>query len=362
MPAWLGSGFWEGATPPQGTFAEFFGSSWASSLGHIRYSRYVVQWNAFTDGESGDLSQRHLFEGWLRDSAYYGLSTDLSLTNYIDDGHEQAAEHMPQSVGEYEAKLAELLAWAQGVYPVRYVEAWNEPNAQGAMKGELSYAGKTWTAATAAEYTNAATKVCESYGCTVIAANLFDGGTDAVRYEEEYESKLTEPPAIWGVHPYWAVQDDDERYITDLEDAANRPARVWFTEVGAYYCYKEDGSIVVQGEARQAERAKVLNAIIVKQKPEHVFYYQATNTTGRRACSEGQSETALFLGSGQGFGPSLAASYIWTNNEVPSGFMDGVFSPRASNGTFAFGAQTGCVRAASWSFLDARHALTACAV
>ena len=321
MPAWLGSGFWEGGAPPQGTFAESFGSSWTSSLGHIRLARYIAQWNAFTDGESGEVSNRHVFEGWLKDAAYYGLTLDLSLTNYIEEGHTQAAQHMPKSVGEYETNLIEFLKWAQGIDPIRYVEAWNEPNAQGAMKGELSYEGKTWTAPTAAEYTNAATKVCESYGCTVIAANLYDGGAGAVKYEEEYEKVLTKAPAIWGVHPYWSVQHMSESYVVKLEEAAKRPAHVWFTEVGAYYCYKEGNTMVVNGEAGQAERAESLTrTIIPKIKPEHTFYYQADNTTGKSTCSEGTPETALFMGSGAGFQPRLAASYIWANERMPWGF------------------------------------------
>ena len=57
-------------------FAGLFEHSWVADS-HIRYARYVVQWNVMS---SDYTAERSIFEHWLEDVASLGLAADVSLT------------------------------------------------------------------------------------------------------------------------------------------------------------------------------------------------------------------------------------------------------------------------------------------
>jgi hypothetical protein len=116
-----------------------------------------------------------------------------------------------------------------------------------------------------------------------------------LEYERRYEREL-EPrdPGNWGIHPYHAV-----KYMTTGTLAAFRGAlpdpttdRIWFTEVGAYYC--EQGT--TYGEASQEQRARFLVETLMPEfQPAHVFYYElAWRYDEPSPCNSQRDDTALY--------------------------------------------------------------------
>ena len=89
----------------------------------------MVQWDVMREPSGGADAQgdyRERLEAWLEDVASLGLVPDVALTSY--DGI------YPHRVGEYAASLSQLLERARAMgRPLPYVEAWNEPNNQGAL-------------------------------------------------------------------------------------------------------------------------------------------------------------------------------------------------------------------------------------
>ncbi|HEY2572399.1 MAG TPA: hypothetical protein VGI27_13055, partial [Solirubrobacteraceae bacterium] len=229
LPAWDGSF----AGSP---FAELFRSRWTGAgSGQIAFARYVVQWDAMAEPSSGPHATgnyRERFEAWLEDVRSLRLTPVVALTSY-DGVH-------PGSAGEYLARLEAILDRAAAMgYPLAYIEAWNEPNNQGAQ-----------TATTAAEFANSANDLCQARrSCTVIAGD-FEDRSDLAAYEHAYVQALTFAPRIWGVHPYVSVQSHRDtnlrRLVGGLPSGGGR--QIWFTEIGALFCSRGE----VRGEARQA--------------------------------------------------------------------------------------------------------------
>jgi hypothetical protein len=297
LPAWDGDF-------SESYFARLFSAVWVGS-GHIRLARYVAQWDLMREGSAGANSHgdyRERLEAWLSDVGSLGLVPEIALTSY--DGV------YPQTLGEYQMRLSELLDLARAMgHPVRYVEAWNEPNGQGAQ-----------TAAHAAQLTNSAAAVCaaEEYGCTVVAGNLLDA-PGASGYEREYERALDFSPAIWGLHPYFSVELESEAPLESLIE--NLPGggageRIWFTEVAAHACTDFGGRLQDNGELGQASRSRwLVDTLMANRKPEHVFYYAFLLSERRQpSCALEPEDDALYQPSaapGAPDAPRAAASYIW---------------------------------------------------
>lgn len=287
------------------SFAQAFDSDWVAGA-RLRYARYVVQWNAMSNGYS---AERSLFESWLDDVARIGLTPVLALTSYDD--------HYPRSVPEYLAGLAGLLSWAQQAgHPIAYIEPWNEPNNQGHR-----------TPAAAARLANAAHMACEAgYGCTVVAGD-FEDAPGLARYERAYERDLGFEPTIWGVHPYRSVEDMNEGPY--LNFARNLPrqgagAQIWFTEIAARRCTDYDGTLNEHGEAGQVRRAQwLVNTLMRNRAPAHVFYYGFLLGGYRQpSCAQEREDGALYAPSGEPpkveDRPRAAASVIWAATRVES--------------------------------------------
>lgn len=277
-------------------FASLFDSSWVSSS-RIRYARYVVQWNVTaTHG-----AERLDFQAWLSDAASLGLISDVALTSY--DGV------YPRSTGEYRARLRDIVAWASYIgHPIRYVEAWNEPNNQG-----------NEPAPDAARFANAAAEVCGAgYDCIVIAGDVEDN-PGARAYEREYRQHLGFVPSIWGIHPYYSVEHQSDSYYDHALQGlpgGGAGSRIWITEIAARECTDYGGRLRDYGEAGQARRAKwLVTDLIAASKPEHVFYYEfLLSGHKQRACGSEREDDALYLPSGDAEDPDrarLAARYIW---------------------------------------------------
>ncbi len=247
LPAWDGSF-------ERSSFVSSFRATW---LGQLSMARYALQWDAMgeaSDGPSAHGDYRERFEAWLRDVRSLGLAPVIALTSYT--------HAYPGSAGEYARGLEAILEdAAQAGSPIAYVEAWNEPNDQGAE-----------TAVKAGEIANWANSICELRDCQVIAGD-FEDRPGVVAYEQAYVSVLSFAPAIWGIHPYYSVQAHDDAAVLEIEQAlphGGEGSQIWFTEIGAYYC--ADGQL--RGEARQARDASYLvNGLIPATAPTHVFYY-----------------------------------------------------------------------------------------
>jgi hypothetical protein len=311
LPAWDG-GF------DESYFAGLFNDTWAHGPGaHISFARYVVQWNLFSGKYPRYVAE---FEAWLNDVASIDLKSEIGLTSY--DGS------LPGSPKEYRTELVRILSRASVLGdPVRWLEAWNEPNGQG---GE--------SATNAAHFTNAASSVCErEYGCTVIAGDFADS-PNVAGYEEEYIENLNPVPINWGVHPYYSVEQESEAPLRNVrEHLPNRGEheQIWFTEVAARKCSDFGDNLVENGEAGQAQHADwLVNTLIKNVKPEHVFYYEVLLREGKRPdCQTEGSDSALYEPSADPTEPDRprpAAAYIWGGEGPPPGEGDDAFMANAA--------------------------------
>jgi hypothetical protein len=207
-------------------FPGFFSNTWVAPHGHVTLARYVVQWNVVSGpNEEPYISYRQQFKAWVEDAGGMGLTLDVALTSYN--------ALYPSSSSEYKTRLLEILNQAKAMgHPIRYLEAWNEPNVQGGYK-------KVSEAAIPAHFTNSAYAACEEgYGCTIIAGDVEDN-SGAKAYEEEYRKNLNPVPTIWGIHPYYSVEEMNESYYTKaVEGLPNGGVgdQVWITEVAARVC------------------------------------------------------------------------------------------------------------------------------
>jgi hypothetical protein len=238
----------------------------------------------------------------------------------------------PQTPGAYAAGLRQLLdrATAMG-HPIRYVEAWNEPNGQGKE-----------TALRAAQLTNSAQAVCAlAYGCTVVAGNFVDSPSVG-HYEQEYERALNPVPTIWGVHPYYSVEQASEvpfgSFVENLP-GSGVGEQIWFTEIAARVCTNYRGHLSENGQIGQANRTRwLVDTLMRNRRPQHVFYY-AFLLGGRRqpSCAEGPEDGALYEPSADPNAPDTprpAASYVWGGepNALAGSCGEPMSFARAANG------------------------------
>jgi hypothetical protein len=292
------------------SFAKLFRTVWitGSAGPHIRLARIVVPWDVIGDAD-GEGLHFELFAAWLRDVKWLGLTPDVAIAQAESPFAGKAAElpRVPASAALYGEYVAALLSYAASAgEPIRYLEAWNEPNNSG--KGRVNM----WhpSAAAAAGFMNVATSLCARYACTPIAGDFLDsqyqraghqevreGVTGmGVRYEQEYVARLRRPlPANWGFHPYAAVKYATTETISSFERALPlKSLELWFTEVGAYHC--EAGTISTP--AAQQQGARYLDALInFDFNVAHVFYYElkAPSEAQESACNGPRgADTSLY--------------------------------------------------------------------
>jgi hypothetical protein len=291
-------------------FANFFRAVWVDGDPgpHVRFARFVVPWDLMGDAR-GEGLHFELFAAWLRDVKWLGLTPDVAIAQaeapIAVNGEELA--RVPVSPAVYSEYVGALLAYATAAgEPIRYVEAWNEPNNSG--KGPVDEGHPS--AAEAAEFMNVATSLCARDGCTPIAGDFLDsqyqraghaevaeGATGmGVRYEQEYVAHLHAPlPANWGFHPYAAVKYRTTETISSFEQGLPlKNIYLWFTEVGAYRC--EDGSAFTAGAQQQG--ARYLDTLINSDfNVAHIFYYElkAPTQAEESACpGAGGADTSVY--------------------------------------------------------------------
>jgi hypothetical protein len=319
LPAWDG-GF------DESYFAGLFNDTWVHDPGaHISFARYVVQWNVMSGKYSRYLTE---FEAWLDDVASIDLKPEIGLTSY--DGS------LPGSAGEYRTELGRILSRASALGdPIRWLEAWNEPNGQG-----------NESAVNAADFTNEASSICaDGDGCTVIAGD-FEDAPNVAGYEEEYIENLNPVPINWGVHPYYSVEEESEAPFQNVREHLpnkGKGEQIWFTEVAARKCSDFGDNLVENGESGQAQRADwLVNSLIKNVKPEHVFYYEFLLKERREPeCQTEESDGALYEPStdpAEPDRPRVAAAYIQGGEGAPPGDGDDdAFMANAAQATLTGG-------------------------
>jgi hypothetical protein len=263
-------------------FTSFFQGAWVGSSGseHLQYARFVTAPDAVAQGGACEANLDNWFT-YVTQTLH--LIPVIAVWDVAEGG---CANHGAPSSSAYATDIGQLLTHLDSLYAgttVPYIEAWNEPNSSGVP------------AATAAGYWTAANGVCATAGCTAIAGDFVDNDPDQgsqsfapgcaanltynnlATYERNYVTALgTGSPAIWGFHPYFAVNCEQSTSVATFEDNLPTPAgQIWFTEVGAWECVK--GQSTPRGVARQqADAAYLVNTLMSASSPgapAHVFWY-----------------------------------------------------------------------------------------
>jgi hypothetical protein len=286
LASWAYS-FAEGAqlsAPFPGSFA----GPWAGGpLSRIRLARYVVQWDAMRG--AGYPQELANLGAWYEATLALGLTPDLALANY-----NCADCDAPSDPADFASQLQAL----HGRFPaIGVYEAWNEPNLPGSFH---------LPAGEAAQLMNVTHAFCELRGCVAIAGDFSDAAAGLAGYEREYERAL-EPrdPIDWGIHLYRAVKSESARTLQEFRSLLPDPRgdRLWFTELGAYYC--EFGAR--RGASTQQSNATYLvDRLIASADPLHAFYYQVVWPFDQRPpCGARTEDTALYAALADG-GPLVA--------------------------------------------------------
>ncbi len=303
-------------------FAKYFRSVWVrGARGHIRFARFVVPWDVM-DAPHGETLHFDLFAAWLADVRWLGLTPDVAIEQaeapLVSD--HTALPRVPRSQAMYSARVAALLRYAASIGdPIRFLEAWNEPNNTGVGSVNDGHP----SAVRAAEFMNAASALCGTFRCTPIAGDFLDSHyqrpghpevTDAgvgmgVRYEREYAAALTTPlPANWGFHPYAAVKYRTADTLESFEQGLPAGASVWLTEAGAYLCQAGRAS----SASEQADGARYLNTLIRPFfKVIHAWYYElkAPGAEQEAPCpGSGGADTSIYTAADQ---PRSAAAIVF---------------------------------------------------
>ncbi len=327
-------------------FPSFFASSWVGSPpSHVRYARFVTAPDAVAQG---GLCLQNLVD-WLTYVTHLQLIPVLSVWNVPEGG---CVNNGKPSTQTYTNDIGQLLAYldGQGLTAIPYIEAWNEPNSSGV------------TAPQAAAYWTAADAICATANCTAIAGDLVDNDPDQGRqtfnpgcaanltynnhlapYEVNYVAALgSARPAIWGFHPYFAVNCEQSASVTTF--AANLPTpanETWFTEVGAWECVK--GQSPPRGVGpQQADADYLVNQLMTSSiAPAHVFWYELAPLVYTQSCSK-YADSALYEAqSAPGFlfaRPAAATVYGPDPATATTGAASGVSSTTATfNATYTPG-------------------------
>jgi hypothetical protein len=323
---------WDGAAFDVASFSSrpfprYFRDVWVGGgEGHVSYARFVVPWDVMA-APRGETLHFDLFAAWLADVRWLGLTPVLAVeqAESVTRANGAYLGRIPASAESYRAYVAALLRYAASAgEPIRYLEAWNEPNNTGT--GPVGEGHPS--AALAAEFMNVASSLCAERGCTPIAGDFLDSqyqqpgheeakertrgaptsGASAgvastgmgVAYEREYLAHLTTPyPLNWGFHPYAAVKYRTTQTIAAFERALPSQAAVWFTEVGAYLCQGAHAST----QSEQADGVRYLDGLIDPAlKVTHAFYYELKAETEEQETScpgPGGADTSVYGSSDQ---------------------------------------------------------------
>jgi hypothetical protein len=354
-------------------FYDYFQQAWVGTLpSHIRYARFVTAPDVVAQGGA---CEQNLFNWYIYVTETLHLIPVIAVWDVAEGG---CANHGVPSNAKYTTDLHQLLAVLSGLgTPLTYIEAWNEPNASGVS---ATAAAGLWSDASA---------VCATVGCTALAGDFVDSPDQSGQkfnpgctanltfnslrtYEGVYVKGLGgAQPAIWAFHPYAAVNCEQSGSLSTF--AANlprspTPPQIWFTEVGAWECYK--GQSPPRGPVRQqADAAYLVNTLMsptAPAAPDHVFWYEISAPGYTQNCAK-YTDSALYeANTAPGtllerpaaktvFGPDTELKAITgaptavsstqatlNGTEVPGGIYEGSASFRYGR-TTAYGSQTSTV-------------------
>ena len=238
LPHWDNAAF-DVASFSSRPFPNFFRDVWVGGkMGHIRFARFVVPWDVMAEPR-GEALHFDLFAAWLADVRWLGLTPDVAIeqAESVTRANGSDLGRVPASAESYRSYVAALLRYAVSIgEPIRYLEAWNEPNNTGTGRVQEGHP----SAARAAQFMNAASSLCAEHRCTPIAGDFLDSqyerpGHEEVKergtgmglgYQREYLADLIPPyPVNWGFHPYAAVKYSTTQTIADFEHALpSRPS------------------------------------------------------------------------------------------------------------------------------------------
>ena len=269
---------WSGG-PPASPFARFVAASLvAGTPDPLRYARYVVAYDVMCDPGGPAFAT---FERWLEDVQELGLQPDVAFWYGDFDGNRcPSLPLIPHSAEQYNAPVAAFMA---RFTQVSIVEPWNEPNDGHGPDVAPALAAAFYLAVVGAD--------CASRACTVIAGDFNDAPRNLVAYERGYVAALASVTALdWGLHPYAAVNHERPATVRAFEAGLPDPAadRVWYTEVGAFYCTPRQNPAHGYGDRRlqalQERRAHFLVTALMGRPfaPVHVFYYEFMYKQDRR--------------------------------------------------------------------------------
>jgi len=264
---------WNGGPSPS-PFGQFLTATLVDGpAAPLKYARYVVAYDVMCD-QSGPAYG--VFRTWLADVQSLGLTPVVAFWYGHFDGNSCATlPAVPSTPAQYNDAIAGVGAFLRAFPQVRVVEAWNEPN---------NGRGPDVPAATAAAFWAAARGDCATGTCdTVIAGDFNDAQSNLVPYERQYVAALGgADPVDWGIHPYAAANDHETATLSAFDGGLPNPPldRVWYTEVGAYYCTPKhntrNGWTPAQLQSAQEASAHYLvNTLMASPfTPVHVFYYE----------------------------------------------------------------------------------------
>ena len=286
-------------------FPSFFSAAWVGSPPtHIRYAAFVTAPDPISQGGACEQNLTNWFNYTTRT---LHLIPVISLWNVAEGGCVHKAAPVTATYTREITRLVAYLDTLAAGAPF-YIEPWNEPNATSV------------SAAQAAAYWTTANAACASGGCTALAGGFVDNDPDQgsqsfapgcarglsynnhlLPYENSYVKALGGAlPAIWGFHPYYAVNCEQPASLTTFENALPNPtsAQVWFTEVGAWECY--NGQSPPRGTDRQQSDAaylvdKLMAAGTTPIPPTHVFYYEMAPVVYTQSCAK-YTDSALYEG------------------------------------------------------------------
>jgi hypothetical protein len=355
-------GLWSGDYQDASTFAQtafpgFFAQSWVGDPpSHLRYARFVTAPDTVAQG---GLCQQNLYRWYTYVTQTLHLVPVIAVWDYPEGG---CADNGKPSTSAYTAEIDQLLAYLDGLggAKVGYVEAWNEPNSDGVSADQ------------AAAYWLAADSVCATAGCTAIAGDLVDNDPDQgsqsfapgcsdgltfdqhlATYERSYVAALGDArPAVWGLHPYYAVNCEQSASVATFEQNLPSPSgQVWFTEVGAWECVR--GQTPARGPDRQqADASYLVNDLMVgPQAPAQVFWYELAPPVYTQLCSK-YADSALYEATQA---PGLlyarpAAATVFGADSSLAATTGGASDARVGQATLAAGVTPGGIYDASYHF------------
>jgi hypothetical protein len=367
LGSWNGN-FVDGQGVFNAPFFDYFQQAWVGTPpSHILYARFVTAPDAIAQGGT---CESNLFR-------WYSYVTSLHLVPVIavwDVAEGGCADDGAPSSAKYTTDIQQLTAALSGLGTrLPYLEAWNEPNDSGI------------SAANAATYWKDANTVCASAGCTALAGDFVDTADQSQKFNptcgptltfnnlKSYEVSYVKglggaQPAIWGFHPYLAVNCETAASIATF--TANLPVgaaqpQIWFTAVAAWECF--DGQNPARGPTVQNTDATYLvndlMAPVAPAPPTHVFWYELAANGYTQNCAK-YTDSALYeaatapgvllarpaaqtvygpdteLTAATGAATALSATQATLNGtEVPGGIYEGNYSFRYGR-TKSYGSQT----------------------